>query len=69
MIKTMMPHKYWETGFLLVLFALYGLGVWYGISKAAASGWKWTYCVIAGALIIAAGGWLAWFLRSMRRVN
>jgi hypothetical protein len=65
----MMPHKHWERGFLLGLFALYGIGAWYAISKTAASGWKWSYCMIAGLLIVAAGSWLVWFLQYMRRLD
>lgn len=65
----MMPHKSWEVGGLIVLLALYFYGAWYGISKAAASGWKWNYCLLAGVLIVAAGVWLIWFLRGTRRIR
>ena len=63
----MMPHKGWEIGGLIVLLGLYFYGVWYGLSKAASSGWKGNYCVVAGVLIIAATGCLFGFLRSTRR--
>ena len=65
----MMPHKYWEAGGLIVLLALYFSGIWYGVSKAAASGWKWNYCLIAGVLIVVVGVWLIWFLRGTRRIR
>ncbi|PYP89263.1 MAG: hypothetical protein DMG65_13935 [Candidatus Angelobacter sp. Gp1-AA117] len=65
----MMPHKSWEITGLIVILAFYVWVSWYVLSKAAHSGWKWNYCLVAGLWIILAGTAILLFLRSTRRID
>ena len=65
----MMPHKGWEISGLAIVFLLYFGMAWYLLAKAAHSGWKWNYCLGAGALIMIAGAAILLFLRSTRTIK
>ena len=65
----MMPHKGWEISGLAIVLLLYFWMTWYLLDKAAHSGWKWNYCLGAGALIVFAGAAILLFLRSTRTMK
>ena len=65
----MMPHKTWEISSLAVVLLLYFWMAWHAIAAAARSGWKWYYCLGAGALIVFIGTGIFLFLRHTRTIR